>query len=195
MTHQTVDNSSHMFDAAQFLRSFVRAYSLTEIDHGVSDLKNNKAISTPIVTKDEIVRSIYLSMDAKELFRMAKYHSDFNVRDDELIKELSFFQQLVREVLFILKRTVVDDSNNIKLSIIQSGLDQLWRSIDFGDMSELEKSGRGASIATIELLLHRLDYHAIYRGFSNSTPLAKYFIITQAIHRSTQCQIQPMWNN
>lgn len=195
MTHQRIDNSSHMFDAMQFIRSMHHSYGVTTIEHNTSDLQSDTAISKAIVTLDHIERSGYLGNSEKELFRLAKYHSDYNVKDRDLVRELQFLFQLVNEVKYIIDRTVVKDADNTKLSIILSGLKQIADSISFGDAGLMDGSGRGISVAVIELLLHRLDYHGIYRGFTNSTPLAKYFVITHAIHRSTRCQLQPNWKN
>lgn len=182
-----IEALNNKLDAIMFLRATLAAFRYTNIEHAVSD---DEDISKCICNLDNIVRSSYITSNEKELFKNALLISDYNPTHESLKTDLEFIFFLINEIIFIIDKLQTDEAGRKQLNDINKGLKELRDSISFGDPCLPENSGMGITLVIFDILSYRKSYHAIYRGFTNSTPLAKYFIVINTLTRRTSCQVR-----
>lgn len=182
----TVDN---IHEALGFLRGIYSAFKKTTIDCSIDNLIEGNLISGGLCTLDGIKRNDYVTEDAKTLYDAALMCSSHDVLHADLHKDLAFLFQFANEIRSIINSVVSVDDESSGLSRVVDGLTNIINSISFGNPALPDESGAGIALAVMDVLLHRECYHAIYKGFTNSTPLAKYFIVINTLNRRTTCSI------
>lgn len=178
-----------MHTALEFLRAIHGALKKTTIDCDISSLSDENLLSNGLCSLDNIKRNNKLSSDASYIFNMALMCSEHDVSHDDLHKDLVFLFQFISEVRQIIGRVTNPCDDSISVKEIKEGLNDLANSISFGNPLLPDGSGAGIVLSLMDLLLHREKYHAIYKGFTNSTPLAKLYIVINTLDRRTTCTI------
>lgn len=183
-----MNKTENVLSALKFLRSFIRSYKLTSIaTNDEEDIINQ--FTESFCKLDNIKRSNYVDSDKAMLLNLANSYSDFDISNEVIAEELSFLYQLINEVSTMIKQ-LTQASGREYVTDLLAGLDEISTSMVLGNPTFLDTSGLGIGMATIDLLSHRFDYRRIYTSYSHSTPLAKYFIVSNALTRSTACQLQ-----
>lgn len=179
-----------IYTALDFLKGLDRSFKNTTINCELDEFVLINERTCGLCNIDNIKRHGWVSEDIKELYRAVLASSDYTIPYEDLNKDLNFIFQLANEVRCIIMTVTnshTDESDTLKE--VLDGLNAITNSISFGNPALPEDSGAGIAMSILDMLMYRKIYHAIYKGFTNSTPLAKYFVIINTLNRRTSCSI------
>lgn len=185
-----MNKTDSIHTALDFLRELYRSFRNTTIDCTLDEFVENNKLTCGLCNLDNIKRNHFFNLEIADVYTAALACSDYDIPHEDLNKDLCFLFQLANEVLCIILTVTNSNSEDTQsLKEVIEGLREIVNSISFGNPASPTESGAGIAMSVFDILMHRTTYHALYKGYTNSTPLAKYFVIINTLNRRTSCSI------